>query len=865
MSGGDVFDLWSLVMPKPAKEKEKQAKKTVYVAGEGKKADDISLPRIATGGIVPFVLGRDIIRDPDIMWYGNLKPVNTSVVTQEVVTADDGTQTIVTTITTSVTAYTVDIQFCLGLGPGMRLRSIYVDNVPAWTGTQGPVRSTFAVVGNPVLSDVICAGGNFDQGVDSYIQGLVPQSLPAYRGIAYVVLRGMDTSKLGNLSFEVDRYPDPLALGAHNKIGDDINPASAIAEIITSKWGGAGQDVATLGTSFATLAETFYTEGNGCSIVNRNEVSANDLNAILLSQITGTLYENHETGKLELSVFRKDFDRTNLIRVFDRDIIAIDDMNKNSWQSIPTSIKVTYIDRTLIYKEIPLVARNLATSDKVSKSTITKSFPACRDGALANKLLSREGANSGSPTQQISLTTNRKTANCNPGDIILITCSKYNYFSVPAIVLKRRAQPPETNSVTLICNVILYPNNTVLFAAPETGFFEPLDPNPHAPILVVPISAPWSLRSGAPPTQPPLTSTPDLYYVGEVYNDQQLIMSNAYNNVQQNVRGHYRYNPGDPFLDFRSTTYTVVNGQAVFSAADYKYPAYAQLTTAINKYDNWDGTATNETIVVKNIGPQTLVLQSIVDAIAKGIAFECLIFIGNEIFKLSTITDPLTASVVYNAALKTATFTGVHRGIYDTVAESHAVNDNVFIIIPVGGYCSNLGIGFTLTAELVFTGVASPKNSPTESNIAVGYTVSKTGVDRANRPLRPHNTKINGSRGTSSPTALVRGSTPTISWFIRGRNRKNAGTSPYQTDASQQAEINLSNQHVVYRVKIIDSAAVVWDCGATADTADHPNLVVTVPLGAAAGVGSLWVQAEYNPGSGVKVSLYNDLMPVNLT
>ena len=854
---------------KPAKKQEAQAKKTVYVTGEGKKADDVSLPRIATGGIVPFVLGRDIVRNPDIIWYGNLKPVSESEVSQEVVTdATTGIETIVTTIKTTIVRYTVDIQFCLGLGPGMRLRSIYVDNVPAWTGTQGPARSTFAVVGNPVLSDIIFAGGNFDQGIDSYIQSLVPQSLPAYRGLAYVVLRGLDTSKLGNLSFEVDRYPDPLALGAHNKIGDDINPASAIAEIITSKWGGAGQDVATLGSSFTTLAETFFTEGNGCSIVNRNEVSANDLNAILLSQVTGTLYENHETGKLELSIFRKDFDRTNLIRVFDRDIIAINDMNKNSWQSIPTSIKVSYFDRTLNYKEIPLVARNLATSDKVSKSTSTKSFPAVRDGVLANKLLSREGANSGSPTQQISLTTNRKTANCNPGDIILITCAKYRYYSMPAIVIKRRAQPPETNSVTLVCNVILYPNNTVLFAAPETGFFESLDPNPHAPISVAAISAPWSLRGSPPPTQPPLSTSVDYYYVGEVTNDTLLVFGDAFNSIQQGMKGHYRYNPLDQFIDLWAVGGQItsnVTPTAGLPSAYFSFPGVGKLTTAIDKFDNWDGSSATETIVIKNLGLKTLAIDTIMNGFNRDIHFNVYIFIGDEIFRWNPQIDPVNTTVVYNAALRTMTFTGVYRGIFDTVAQSHAVNDAVYIMPANPGYQSGIGIFYGQTAEMVFTGMASPKSVLTESNIATGYTVSHLGTDRANRPLRAHNTKVNGARGTSSPTALVRNTTATISWFVRGRNRLNAGLYPIQTEASQAAEINGSNKHVVYRVKLTDSAAVVWDLGATADTADHSNLVVTIPLTAAAGVGVLWVQAEYNPGSGVKVSLYNDMMPVNLT
>src|SRR6266511_236837 len=492
----EPFTVW---WPRPksskteAKQEIKKTYTTNYVAGSGKSADDVSLPRIATGGTVPLVLGRDVVRNPDIMWYGNLKPVSKSEVTQDVVTDASGNQTITTTITTTVVAYTVDIQFCVGLGPGMRLRSIFIDNVAIWTGTQGPVRSTFTVVGSDVITDVIFAGGNFDQAVDPYLDNLIAQELSGYRGYAYVILKSLDTTKLSNISFEVDRYPDPLALGASNKVGDELNTASAMAEIITRTWGGAGQSASIIGASFGTVAAQLFGEGNGVSLINRNNVSANELNSIILEQIDGTLYEDHETGKIEVSLYRDEFDRTNLLRIFDNDILDIK-LNKTTWKSTTTSIKLSYTDRGLVYRNVPMVARNLASSSKLSRSSVEVSFPAVKTGALAADLLSRVGTSVSSPTQQVTVVTGRKAAGCNPGDVILITCSKYKYYSIPAIVLKRRTQPVENNMVTLICNVILYPHNKVLFAAPEGSFFVPIDPNPHAPVSVKMFSAPYFLR-----------------------------------------------------------------------------------------------------------------------------------------------------------------------------------------------------------------------------------------------------------------------------------------------------------------------------------------------------------------------------------
>jgi hypothetical protein len=846
-------NVWAFVYNKPAATDASQQNKKSYVTNYVKgQSADLSLPEIATGGVAPFIAGRDIIKSPDMLWYGNLQPIY-EVKTEQTTTTDQntGVDTITSTITTTITGYTVDIQFCAGLGPGVRLRSILLDNVSVWSGTVGPARTDFVVPDNDILKNVTFAGGNFDQAVDTYLQSKIPQAISGYRGIAYVVLKALDTTKLGNLSFEVDRYPDPLALGAHNKIGDDLNTVSAIAEIITRKWGGAGRDPAILGDSFAALAQDAFTQSNGCSVISRQINSANDLNGILLDQLDATLWEDHELGTIEITQYNKNFDRENLVRVFDKDIIKIDSMQKTGWAVVPTSLTLKYVDRAQNYAEIPIAAKNLATSGKIPKSSKELSFPAVRSAALAVKLLAREGASSGSPVQQISLTTNRKTAKSNPGDIILITCEDYGYYSVPGIVVKRRAQPIDDNSVTLVVNVILYPNNNVLFAAPLNSFFVPVDPNPHTPLDVVTINAPWAFVKKAVFNY---SGVWDYNWLGQY--SQMMFFAEAYNNSQIAMRLRYHDVPTD-------TDVRVYTNNANLS--DFNYPAFAKLTTAIDKYDNWDNSSDVEQIVVHNISLNNLGIQTAINNF--NIGGYAHILIDDEIFIIKH--GDVSSSIVYNEGLRTATFTGVRRAIADTVAQSHAANADV-IISSFGKLVMTSDRGFTFgdTIDFLATSVAAPKNVLTESGLGAAFAFSEEATDRAYRPLRPHNTKINAARGTSAPTALTLGDTPTISWAVRARTYALSftpyGDFPTQTEASQAGEV-LAGKHIVYRVKLIDSAAVAWDCGATADTADHSSLVVTIPLGAAVGAGWLYVQAEFDPGDGVKVSLYQDRLPVTLS
>lgn len=838
-------------------EQKQQVKKsyvTNFVVGQGKTLDDVSLPRIATGGIVPKVLGRDIVRNPDIIWYGNLKPVIKNVATQNVTTDESGNQTVTTTITSTVTAYTVDIQFCTGLGPGQRLRSIYLDNVAIWTGTIGPARTDFSVVGNDTISDVTYAGGNFDQAVDMYLDGLISEQLSGYRGFAYVIIKSLDTTKLGNLAFEVDSYPDPLGLGVKNKIGEDINPVSAIVDLITNTWGGAGQDISIIGSSFTAAGNTLYDEGNGCSMVNRQSVSANSLNAIFLAQVDGTIYEDHVTGKIEIKLYRKGFDRSNLVRVFDKDIVSIS-LDKTSWQTVPTNLKASYVDRGLVYKEIPLIARNLATSEKISKSLQELSYPAVRTGTLAAQLLSRDGADSGSPVQQVTLTTDRRTAGLNPGDIFLITCSKYKYYGVPAVVSKRRTQPLDDSKVTLTCNVYLYPNNNVLFAAPEPSFFVPIDPNPHPPLSVKLISTPQFMRQTFTAVNSPFD-----YWLGSVIDyaeDTPLVFGEAYNPSQTNMGGYY--NTGGVDTRF----YTGI-GAPVSPGIDFGYPLFGKLTGSIDKYDNWDGSQI--TITLHDLNPNIQDYGSILDAYQSVLGQTAIIFIDDEIFVFDHARDFASTSITINTGLHTLVLTGCRRAYGDTVAQSHAANTPVYVmsLTPTVRYESKVTFSYGTTPNFKFVGAAYPKKVYTLSSISTALAYSGwTSNDRARRPLRPHNTKIDGARD-ATPHNLTRGATAAITWKVRSRVRQPSILTPaFQTDANQVGEVHSGN-HIVYRVFIIDSAAVSWDCGTTSAAADTDNKTITVPAGAAAGNGWLYVQAEFDAGSGNRVSSYQDRLPVNL-
>jgi hypothetical protein len=468
--------------------------------------------------------------------------------------------------------------------------------------------------------------------------------------------------------------------------------------------------------------------------------------------------------------------------------------------------------------------------------------------------LGAAGSNVASPVQQIQITTNRKGADLNPGDIFLLTISKYKYFSVPAVVVKRRTQPLGDNSVTITANIELYPNNNVIFAAPEPSFFVPVDGNPHPPTAVKIFSAPWFLRtSGSLLGSPPdnwLTSLPN--YTQDIL----MLFGTAFNAAQTNMGGFY---------DFSGVDTHFYAGQAQFTQQqDFLYPIVGKLDGAISKFDNWDGSQIS--ISLKQLGPQLAEYDTILGSFNLTLGVTALIWIDDEMFVLDKLRDG-GVSIALDTGLRTLVLSGCRRAYGDTVAQDHANNANVYVHAYYPSlYASKIGFDYATTPDFKFVGAAYPKKVYTLSSLDTALNYSGfTTSDRASRPLRPHDTKIAGSRGTSTPTNMARSSTPNISWKVRSRIRQSSNLNPpFQTDANQVGEVHSGN-HIVYRVFIVDSAATSWDCGTTSSGSDVDNKTITVPAGAATGVGYLYVQAEFDNGSGTKVSQYQDRLPVNIT
>jgi hypothetical protein len=783
-----------------------------------------NIPQAAVGIPVCSVIGRKRVPDANTLWTGNLRPltqVTTSTTSEKEVVNGQTVNTTKTVTTTAIIGYLVDIHMGICLGPGVSLIGIYVDNQRIWSGNVGPARSTFTIDENlTFLSKASCvfSGGAFDQAPEPDISVV---DYPGYVGIATILLKGVRADlPMGNLSFEVVRVPNPLSLsGTINRVGDDVNLATAIVEVMTNEWGYGGLDIADIDTAkFTSMATTLKDEGNICSIKIGSEASIASILKALQDQGDMIIFQNPETGKITGELVRTSnivySDMTKRFGV--NNIIELRSFQKSGWKDTIEQARGLYTERDNDYNEVPVFAQNGANPSQSGRGKKTTSFyyPYSPNKTLTLDLTSRDLALFAAPVYNFSLLTNRDGASLVPGNIIIVTWPLYSLLNVPMLVMSVRKQEMNYNTVSLTLRQLDLPDNTSTFGPGGTAYDPNFDLKPKKPLAVAFKTSPYFIARAAFGITG-LQVTPQIYSV---------VLPKPANDFQFSFGALLTNQP-----DTTGDVVKIVNGL---------YPTYAKLNGAIDLYDSF-ATGSLSTVNIDGVINPINLIDVGNAGVRQG---RLLVMIDNEIMSFESVTDNGGGSYTLN---------NVKRALLDTVFESHADNADVYIIgnnynFVAGGF--NYPLGYT--PSWVIT-----SNSLTEKGIKADGLTSTGWSASANRtlsPPRPHNTKVNGAARSSSATTVTEGASTTVTWATRSRLR---GDVALMTDSADAAEGD--QKHRVYHRSsggtLTDLSGLVSGNTATFTMPDVAN-----------GAGTIFVQAEVTLGGNVFTSIFQDRIPVNV-
>ncbi len=804
----------------------------------------IPTPLAEPGRPIPYGVGRFRVVRPNAIWYGNLRPIYE--VTSEVETTGDEeyepvsggavkTEEEIVTKTYKTIGYNLSMQFSICLGPGVVLRAMGVGEQTLWTGTAGPARTEITVASNETIisGKVIFSGGDFDQLPDPFLEEFIdPYQLPGYIGVAHIIIADLRVDQLGSAYpwFEVERFPNPLGLSSgDNRIGDDLNLASALADYVGSEWGGAGAGTDAIGTSFATAAATLANEGNAVSLQLDQENTAADIIKLLSIQADGIVYEDPDTGLVEFKLFRRaSIDPLNVAKLTSTNSSRIGRFERDAWPATRNKLRVTYTRRDKGYERDSILGYTFnAINDRFKANrSATIDFPICNTTDLAKTLLARELGKAGVPLSAGEVETTRTggVGDLLPGDPVQVLMADRVQ---PITGFATRVRRFGLSENRLIVSFLEYPsqNANVVFDA-ETGLGDALTIGPVKPTAVVIKQAPIFLARRAVGTSTTVTNT----------LLRAIVLPTPDSHLQASFHAFVSNRPGAGGL------------VGVVRASDY--PTVGKLESAMGQFDDMDDGTISSIDVADVINPIFMQSEG-ATGVTEGRLF---MMIDDEILSFEGASENLDGSW---------TLTNVHRALLDTAPQAHAANASVFII---GSNFSMISSGFKYPSAYVPQWRITSNTAFAEGNPETDY-VATTSFDMTfNRlilPPRPHDTKIEGAARSTSLTnvfgevglILSPGEEIDVTWRTRSRN---ALTVSKQTDAAEDSELDPYGDYQLHRVMIRDSGGTLRDCGATADDGNYNALTVNVHASTALGRGNLFVRAETVYGN----SKYEDQVPV---
>lgn len=844
------------------KDKPETQRKYVTVAGTPDPSPRIRLPIAREGVPIPYVLGRQKIFQPNVIWYGNVRAITETI--REVETTSEtirepvpgigagykDVEVITETVTETVNVIGYKVTMVVGvcLGPNAVLKSISINNEVVWTGTAGPSRQIINVGSSFIKGRVIFNGGSFTQGVDPVLAPLVTKPT-SYPGVAYLIFEDVDaTSGMGQISFEVERFPNPLGLpAATNRIGDDLNVASAIADVMTNPWGGGGIDLSEIDAAgtFTTVANLLKTENNACSIIVQQESPIPQILTILQDQADVLIYYDPNTDKIKLNAFRNQV-TGKVWPLNEYNLIDIQNFRKTSWSDTVDKLHGTYTSRANDYNaNEPIYMQNPANLSGSARAPRvgTIAYPAVMVKDLALKLASRDLARFTQPRFFGSSVGDKTLEGALPGDIAFVSWDNYNLISVPALITRVRYTNIKQNTIVFDFEQLKTADPDLIFAPPDDSFFVPVDGNPHAPVGVKFITAPfWIAKKAGTGVNAPYNN-PFVF---------PLILPQPVNSIQTSFSAYIANvpNAGGIVEVIPSTKQDFIGGGGLVSGAWVNtktfgiYPTLGALNTAIDRYDNFEN-GIIPSIDIKGVIHNEHLENIGLSGVQNGKLF---MFINDEILSFESITQ---------TGPDTYTLNNVHRGLLDTVAGTHAVDDPVYIIPNTYSNVTKNYFNYppSYTPQWRLTSNVPNKAGDPETD----YLLSSAWVptwNRTNAPLRPHDTDIDGVR-SSSPVDFYSGSEYTINWKTRSRY---ATTVKTQNSAADPGEIAGDGTYQTHTVFLVDSAFTTHNLGTTPNDGNYNSLTVTAPPGAAIGPGSLYVRATNEWGN----SHFRDTLPVNV-
>lgn len=330
--------------------------------------------------------------------------------------------------------------------------------------------------------------------------GDVPDNLPGFRDYGSIFFYGNQGS--GARGFEVGsniasvppiwlrvrRASRQLATNQPILYRDGYyhsNPMSIIYECLTDAvWGMSGSPNLVNVPNFTAVAQVLAEENFGLTLTWTRQQSIEDFVQIILNHINGCLYYNPYVGKMEVKLFRKDYDVDELEEI-GPDNAELRSFRRPLWGETVNEIIVKWTDpktkemNSVTYQDLA----NIAMQGQVVSQT--NEYPGIRNEELAGIVCARDLASSSTPLATASIRVNRRKVKLLPGQVFKFTWPKdgYDIGMVVMRVIDVDWGTPDNSWITISAIEDIFGTPLATYMEPEPPAWEPPGKDPDSPIF----------------------------------------------------------------------------------------------------------------------------------------------------------------------------------------------------------------------------------------------------------------------------------------------------------------------------------------------------------------------------------------------
>lgn len=307
--------------------------------------------------------------------------------------------------------------------------------------------------------------GGAAQAKNAYLQSMLGNAIPAFRGLLSVVLNRCYISAM-------TPYPKPWAFKVKRIAGKSwypskaninngsANPIHMIYEALTEEWAMGYPTSIVNDANFKAAADTIYAENFGLSMVLAGQDTIEKFIQSILNHINAILYVDPADGKFAIKLLRDDYDIGDAPSFNESNILKLDSFERPSIAEMVNELVVVYRKRG-DFQDTSITVHDLASIQAQGKVSQTVNFPGIDTTANAVIAGNRELKQRSTALARIKLQVNRRAWNLPIGGVFKFSWADFGITNMPFRVLKINYGTIKKNAITIdaIQDIFAIPDN----------------------------------------------------------------------------------------------------------------------------------------------------------------------------------------------------------------------------------------------------------------------------------------------------------------------------------------------------------------------------------------------------------------------